>query len=737
MLSALVLVAVALPADPRPPLVELEMAGRNRDALVRVEREIAAHPDAASRFGLSYLRGHLLESLGERRAVEAFARAIVETPALGAYGRYRLALGQVRSGHPEVAAGLLAGVVAGEPRSPLLPRAVRLFQKNLRGGGDCRLLQGIRLGALPVSERRALTIARADCALRSGELELARALLAGVLEESSADEWALPAARSLAGLDGVPRGRPALLTGLVLAAGQEIELALGALRRAALAGPRRDRAEAAASIGRVQLAAGRYSQAIAQLEASVREAPTPAARARSRAEQARAFERLGQWRSSAARFLEAAALDPEGAGAASALAGALRLEARGGNDAAAGHLLARLAERPAWRQEAARAALFLAASDLVRGRPDRAREWLSGPAAAADALELAYWRGRLAEAARKPDEAVAAYLSVLRADPYHLLAEGARRRLADPVLAPKAMLAAEKLAASGRLSDLSGAWLLAGDASPLGRSVKARLAKKLAADREAAPYLRLSRAAVASWPLWSRANAGPEALLLALGIWIEGGPAVPELFPKTSPDLAFTASLELARVGQIQRSILLAEALRASAPKRVPWALEPPALRALVYPFPYSDLVRAEGARRGVAPLLLVAFLREESLFDPAFARGVERGLAGLIPAAASRIAAAAGLPPPGPDDLERPEVAIPLAAVELGAELRTARGAVHRALAAVIAGSETAKLWQSYCFSQEPEELWTKMTDGAARARLAAVFATWAHYREEYEKRP
>ncbi|HXU29096.1 MAG TPA: transglycosylase SLT domain-containing protein, partial [Thermoanaerobaculia bacterium] len=153
----------------------------------------------------------------------------------------------------------------------------------------------------------------------------------------------------------------------------------------------------------------------------------------------------------------------------------------------------------------------------------------------------------------------------------------------------------------------------------------------------------------------------------------------------------------------------------------------------LRYPFPYADLLRSEVLRRGIDPLLLAAILREESRFDPSQVRGAERGLAGSMLATQARVAALAGLPEPETDDLERPEIAIPLAAANLGAQLNIAGRFVPRAITAFESGPEAARIWQGYCSTSEPEEYWTKMTDPAARAYLASVISTWAHYREVY----
>src|SRR5215212_8861916 len=181
-LTLLAATAAGIVADPRPALLEMQLAGRQREALARVEQELAERPEASQKLGLEYLHGHLLEELEDPRGSgEAFAAAMARTPELGAYSRYRLALEQESMGHPEVAAGLVAGVVDSR-RPALLKDAVQLLSRTLTAGGDCRLLGGLKLEELPASQRRILTLSQADCALRSGARELARGILVALLE---------------------------------------------------------------------------------------------------------------------------------------------------------------------------------------------------------------------------------------------------------------------------------------------------------------------------------------------------------------------------------------------------------------------------------------------------------------------------------------------------------------------------------------------------------------------------
>jgi tetratricopeptide (TPR) repeat protein len=123
MIIALALLLVA-GDDPRPWLVELQLTGRHEAALAAVEETLRQDPEASQELGLDYLRGHLLEVLGRTRdAHEAFAQAMVSSPALAGYSRYRLAVNQYRMGHPEVAAGLLATLLGRNPPAPLFPDA--------------------------------------------------------------------------------------------------------------------------------------------------------------------------------------------------------------------------------------------------------------------------------------------------------------------------------------------------------------------------------------------------------------------------------------------------------------------------------------------------------------------------------------------------------------------------------------------------------------------------------------
>ena len=256
----------------------------------------------------------------------------------------------------------------------------------------------------------------------------------------------------------------------------------------------------------------------------------------------------------------------------------------------------------------------------------------------------------------------------------------------------------------------------------------------LAADRIAAPYLRLAEVPVRRWPLWRGELERPEEMLLALGLWQDGAPAVRDHFPLSNPSLAFTGGLLLARGGEISHSITVAEALRSRAPDRLPLALQPKAYRRLLYPFPYQSHIIAQGRMRGIDFHLLASLLRVESRFDTsALHPAANRGLTRLPPPTARRLAAQLNLGKMSPENLYRPEVSISLAASYLSALQRDFGDAVLPAVAAYAAGEAQAMAWRNQCFSQEPEEFFTKIGGRTYRDYVRQVLAGQGMYAELY----
>lgn len=741
MLTTLILAFAVTGADPRPALVELQLSSPPREALAQVDRELEEHPDTARRWGLDYLRGHLLDLLSEpAQASEAFGAAIGSVPSLALHARYRMALDQERMRHPEVAAGLVASVVDAQPAPPLLHHSVRLLVRTLEHGGDCRLLRGLEPERFPAAERRTLLLAEGDCALRGGLRELARSLYLRLLQESQDDEPGRIAAERLSSLvsDG-ERGRTPLLLGLTFQRHRDFERALRHLRLA-LGGQEslsaRESLEARYAQARAHFWQERYGPAALLFGQIAESAATPAERARALHQQGRSYELLGQWGLAGKSFRLAYLSDQRGEWSAPSLLSAMRLEWRNGREAEAAALYELLLGRREWRDSALRAALFLASSDVVRSRRDRARGWLSQaiPETPEDRIELAYWRGRLAELEKDGPAAVSAYLDALRLDLWHPLSQAALRRLATPPLARAAEAEGRRLAGANDPTALYGAWILLGSDDPTGLAARRRLREVLLTDRVTKPFLRLYQVPVESWPIWKKNLTRPDETLLALGLWFEGAAAVRTHFPASDPALAYTGSLLLARHGEHERSILQAEALRLRLPPRLPLEMLSRNFRQLLYPIHYQSALVAQGRLRGVDPDLLAAVIREESRFDRnALSPAAARGLTQLTLPTALRVAAQIDVGKISPEDLYRPEVSVALGAAYLGTLLKELQGSDFLAVAAYNAGEPQARLWRSYAYSPEMEELFSKIGFRETRSYLRRVLTSRAHYAELY----
>jgi peptidoglycan lytic transglycosylase len=530
-----------------------------------------------------------------------------------------------------------------------------------------------------------------------------------------------------------------MLLGMVFHQQRELERSLRLLQQALGAGdalPEREAREARFVQANVQLSQQRYGSAavifgsLAQRAGSLRE------RARALYQQGRSYELLRRPELAVASFQLSYQADPSSDSAAPALLSALRLAWRGGDEASAATLFYVLVSRPEWRESALRAGLFMAASDIVRGRGDRAGAWLDRllPSTADDHLELAYWRGRLAELNKDPRAAVDAYLDVLRGDLYHPLARVALARLAADPLAPAAREEGLRLAGSRRPQDLYGAWLLLGDRDATGQAARSRLLQLLSVDRATRPFVRLAEAPIGSWPLWKNPLPRPEDKLLALGMWHEGAPAVRDQFPVTDPSLWLTGSLFLCRGGEYARSIQQAEVLLRRMPGTVPPALLPRVLQVVLYPNPYRQILIGQGRLRGVNPDLLAALIREESGFDKdALSPRAARGLTQLTVPAAQRIAAQIDLRFE-PGDLYRPEVSAALGAAGLSLLLHHLDGLDYMAVAAYEAGLPEALLWRTYCFGPGHfDEYYTKIGLPEARDFVRRVLTSREHYDELY----
>lgn len=733
--------------DPRVSLAELQLQGRHNEALGQVETLLSEDPETAAELGFHYLKGHLLEELGRRsEAQRAFRDATQELPQLTSYSRYRLALNQFRFGHPEVAAGLLAMLLDDQAPQPLLAPATELLIRAIEDGGECKLLDGMDGWNLTGRTRRGVELARTDCRLREGQRETAQMELVALLEEGVGDDPGRAAAERLSRLlppVGIETSTSRVV-GMAFFSHRQFSMSISFLTKG-LGSPTgwqteltdEDDFKTLYALARSNFWSRNYIQAASQFGQLAAVLSDPEEKAKALYQQGRCHELAGNWENASQSYRLAYLADQTGNWADAGLMSAMRVEWRTGSEQTALELYELLGKRRGWQGMLNRASLFLASSDLVRGRTDRAREWLGRTERQRDRsdIELLYWNGRLEESTN-PRAAVEHYMDALVEDSYHPLSLGALRRLAMPGLAEVALERARQLAGSSRTRDLYAAWLVLGDQHSEGVAARERLTRRFSGDAVARPFLEIELQEPTEWPIWEARLSQPEELLLALGVWDQGSSMVLKHFPVTDVSLAYTGGRVLAHANEIRPSIYVGEVLRKRMPKELPHRLAARELQELLYPLPFRGLIDRESERWGIDRLLLAALMREESRFDPkALSAASARGLAQFILPTAQRLARQVGLENLQPRDLYVPEVSITLGAAYL-AELATAFGdRAHMVLAAYNAGEDQTLVWKSYCYSREPEEFYSKVGFGETRNYLRKVLGSRAHYAELYEQ--
>jgi soluble lytic murein transglycosylase len=738
LLSLLLLLA----QDPRPQLVDLQKQHQAAQALGLADQLLDQDAEGAHELGVEYLRGRLLERLDRRReAVSAYAAVLRHTPSLRPWALFAIAENEIVMGHPELAAGLLTAMLKEPVPKALRDPALRALDLSLRQGGDCRVLADSDFRHLPDDSRRYLRLLAIDCRLAANSYAGAMEGLVSLLEQDTSDLPAHHAAEHLSVLAG-PDLSPesAALVGASLHHQRDFERAARYLSAASEhLSPglsRRGEFETQYRLVRSWFWSGDLERAAQGFLELAERTGQEAEKARSLYQRARSLELNGLWQDASASYRLAYLADPNGRFSGASLLSAMRIEWRSAKEETASELANLLPTQRGWRRESGQAHLFLASSDVVRGRADRAGRWLDQVdlSLGRGRLETTFWRARLAELEGSRETAVRRHFEVLVASPHHLLAEASRQRLRRTELRGQARSIAEQLSDSGQIDDLAAAWLVLGDADPAGARARRALVERLERNRSARTFLSLGPAASDDWPIWGETLTLPEEKLLALGLWSEGNRFVLRHFPISQPALAMAASSGLAEAGNTRRSLYVAEILRKRISTDVQDSLLPKPLRELFYPFPYRSAIEDAAERHGVDPHLLLAIFREESRFDPeAVSPASARGLGQFILPTAQRLGRDIGLGTLEPRDLHDPETSIELGGAYLAELHQRFEGATHQAVAAYNAGEAQATLWQSHCYSREAAEFYTKVGFPETRNYLSRVLTARHHYAEIY----
>src|SRR6267154_1245140 len=153
----------------------------------------------------------------------------------------------------------------------------------------------------------------------------------------------------------------------------------------------------------------------------------------------------------------------------------------------------------------------------------------------------------------------------------------------------------------------------------------------------------------------------------------------------------------------------------------------------VIFPWPNRRAVEAEAAEFGVDPLLLVAIVRQESVFDAqALSPAGARGLAQLLPGTAALTAR--GLDVTFyPEWITVPDLNLHLGAAHLQELLQRFGGRVDVAAAAYNAGSSPVKRWLERPGADDPDEFVELIPYQETRGYVRAVLRNRELYRALY----
>src|SRR5438093_1090233 len=159
---------------------------------------------------------------------------------------------------------------------------------------------------------------------------------------------------------------------------------------------------------------------------------------------------------------------------------------------------------------------------------------------------------------------------------------------------------------------------------------------------------------------------------------------------------------------------------------------DPRVLRA-IFPWPNRGAVEAEAAEFGVDPLLFVAIVRQESVFDPeALSPAGARGLAQLLPGTAALTARGLDVTF-SPDWITVPDLNLHLGAAHLAELLRRFGGRLEPAIAAYNAGVTPVTRWVGREGADDPDRFIELIPYQETRGYVRSVLRNRELYRALY----
>ncbi|HWH78799.1 MAG TPA: transglycosylase SLT domain-containing protein, partial [Candidatus Binatus sp.] len=153
------------------------------------------------------------------------------------------------------------------------------------------------------------------------------------------------------------------------------------------------------------------------------------------------------------------------------------------------------------------------------------------------------------------------------------------------------------------------------------------------------------------------------------------------------------------------------------------------------YPLAYWDSVQQKAQERGLDPYLILALIRQESLFNTrARSPAAALGLMQLIPPTAARVAKQIGLPAPTQEKLFDPELNVTLGTQYLKDLLDRYSNNWFKAVAAYNAGEAAVDRWEREIVTDDIEEFVERIPYVETRGYVKLVLRNHRIYKRLYE---
>jgi soluble lytic murein transglycosylase len=182
---------------------------------------------------------------------------------------------------------------------------------------------------------------------------------------------------------------------------------------------------------------------------------------------------------------------------------------------------------------------------------------------------------------------------------------------------------------------------------------------------------------------------------------------------------------EYFKTGGYARSLQLANQLPSSRRDREPYR----------YPLAFWQLIQQKSQERGLDPYLVVALIRQESLFDTrARSPAAALGLMQLLQPTAARVAKQIGIAVPTPEMLFDPDVNLTLGMQYLKDLLARYSNNRQKAIAAYNAGESAVDRWEKEIPSDDIEEFVERIPYVETRGYVKLVLRNQQIYKSLYE---